>query len=99
MKGLVESRLKLNLWVPNGGYFIVSDISDVVIPEKYFIDELDGSKLTRDFAFTHYLINEFGVVCIPCSPYYEKHELGENIVRWAFCKNDETIDEAIRRLK
>jgi len=39
LKGLMESKLKLNLWVPNGGYFVVSDISDVVIPEKYFIDE------------------------------------------------------------
>lgn len=45
------------------------------------------------------MINEFGVVCIPCSPYYENKETGSNLVRWAFCKTDETISEAINRLK
>ncbi|CAK64164.1 unnamed protein product (macronuclear) [Paramecium tetraurelia] len=97
LKGLVESRLNLNYWVPSGGYFIVTDISNVEIPNKYFTQ--NDVKVTRDFAFAHYLINEFGVVCIPCSPYYENKETGQNLVRWAFCKTDETISEAINRLK
>lgn len=72
----MESRFKFNYWVPNGGYFIVTDISEIEIPEKYFICDEDGSRLTRDFAFAHYMIHEVGVVCIPCSPYYENKELG-----------------------
>ncbi|CAD8149363.1 unnamed protein product [Paramecium octaurelia] len=97
LKGLIESRLNLNYWVPSGGYFIVTDISNIEIPNKYFIQ--NDVKVTRDFAFAHYMINEFGVVCIPCSPYYENKETGQNLVRWAFCKTDETISEAINRLK
>ncbi|CAD8075446.1 unnamed protein product [Paramecium sonneborni] len=97
LKGLVDSRLNMNYWVPQGGYFIVTDISNIQIPEKYFND--NGVRLTRDFAFAYYMINEFGVVCIPCSPYYENKQLGQNYVRWAFCKTTETIQEAINRLK
>ncbi|CAD8102209.1 unnamed protein product [Paramecium primaurelia] len=97
LKGLIDSRLNFNYWVPQGGYFVVTDISNIDIPNKYFIQ--NDVKVTRDFAFAHYMINEFGVVCIPCSPYYENKETGQNLVRWAFCKTDETISEAINRLK
>lgn len=27
LKGLVNSKLNMNYWVPEGGYFVVSDIS------------------------------------------------------------------------
>ena len=33
LKGLVESKLNLNYWVPSGGYFLLTDISNVEIPE------------------------------------------------------------------
>jgi kynurenine--oxoglutarate transaminase/cysteine-S-conjugate beta-lyase/glutamine--phenylpyruvate transaminase/kynurenine aminotransferase len=33
LKGLVDSSLKLNFWVPKGGYFLLTDISEVEIPE------------------------------------------------------------------
>lgn len=36
LKGLVESRLNFNYWVPEGGYFLVTDISNIEIPDKYF---------------------------------------------------------------
>lgn len=45
------------------------------------------------------MIHEFKVVCIPCSPFYEDKKLGENQVRWAFCKTSEALIEASRRLK
>lgn len=55
--------------------------------------------MTRDFAFAYYAANELGVVCIPCSPYYEDKEIGSRLVRWAFCKTSETIEEVEKRLK
>jgi aspartate/methionine/tyrosine aminotransferase len=76
LKGLVDSSLNLNFWVPKGGYFLLTDISEVEIPEQYFVDPENGPKLTRDFAFVYYLANEFGVVCIPMSPYFSDKELG-----------------------
>ncbi|CAD8066236.1 unnamed protein product [Paramecium sonneborni] len=97
LQGLIQSKLNFNYWIPSGGYFIVTDIQNIEIPQKYFIQ--NGIQVTRDFAFVHYMINEFGVVCIPCSPYYENKEIGQNLVRWAFCKTDETLLEAIHRLK
>ncbi|CAD8177132.1 unnamed protein product [Paramecium octaurelia] len=99
LKGLLESRLNLHCWVPQGGYFLVTDISDVDIPEKYFKDDQDGHQLTKDFAFAYYMACEIGVVCIPCSPYFENKELGSRFVRWAFCKTTETIQDACNRLK
>ncbi|CAD8101250.1 unnamed protein product [Paramecium sonneborni] len=99
LKGLVESRLNLNYMVPSGGYFLLTDISNVEIPEQYFIHPDTKETLSRDFAFVYYLANEFGVVCIPMSPYYSDKRIGEKLVRWAFCKTDETIQEACRRLK
>lgn len=76
----------------------MTDISNIEIPEKYFIDPETGAKFTRDYAFVHYIANEFGVVCIPMTPYFSDKSVGENLVRWAFCKTDEIINEAIRRL-
>ncbi|CAD8071908.1 unnamed protein product [Paramecium primaurelia] len=53
LQGLVESKLNLHFWVPQQGYFLVTDIYDIEIPKKYFKDDEDGHQLTRDFAFTY----------------------------------------------
>jgi N-succinyldiaminopimelate aminotransferase len=40
-----------------------------------------------------------GVAAIPCSCFYQNRSAGRNLVRFCFCKKDETLAEAIRRLK
>lgn len=67
--------------------------------EKYLKDE-HGNPRTKDYAFAYQLAYENKVVCIPCSPFYDKanEELGSKYVRFAFCKDEETIKEAARRL-
>ena len=57
-------------------------------------------EMTRDWALCRWLAIEHGVCAIPCSPFYspENRGLAENFVRFAFCKTDETLDEAFRRI-
>jgi aspartate/methionine/tyrosine aminotransferase len=97
---LLASKFDFDLWIPKGGYFIICDISKVDVMEKYFVDE-HGNRRTKDYAFAYQLAYENRVVCIPCSPFYDKanEDLGSKYVRFAFCKDEELIREVGRRLK
>jgi N-succinyldiaminopimelate aminotransferase len=46
-----------------------------------------------------WLTTEVGVAAIPPSVFYTRKELGRSLVRFAFCKKRDTIDEACRRLR
>ena len=83
---LLKSKYDIDLWVPQGGYFILGDISKVVVMEKYMQDK-EGKPLTEDWAFAFQTAYEDHVTCIPCTPFYapEHAELGKNFVRFAFC--------------
>jgi aspartate/methionine/tyrosine aminotransferase len=52
-----------------------------------------------DRAFVRHLIENIGVAAIPPTAFYGRKELGAPLVRFAFCKKKETVDEAIHRLK
>jgi N-succinyldiaminopimelate aminotransferase len=52
----------------------------------------DGAAFCRDLAA------RAGVVAIPTAVFYADREAGRDLVRFAFCKRDEVIDEACRRL-
>ncbi len=52
-----------------------------------------------DMAFCRYLINEVGVAAIPCSYFWHNRRGGRDLVRFCFCKTDETLEQAIERLK
>ena len=70
--------------VPRGTYFLTTDVR----PLGY----ADGVEFCRD------LPERCGVVAIPHQVFYDRVEAGRPYVRWAFCKTDEVLDEAIRRL-
>ncbi|KAF9608444.1 hypothetical protein IFM89_009810 [Coptis chinensis] len=55
--------------------------------------------LNNDVAFCEYLIQEVGVVAIPTSVFYLNPEDGKNLVRFTFCKDEETLREAVKRMK
>ena len=38
------------------------------------------------------------MVAIPSQVFYDDAEEGAHLVRWAFCKQDGYLDEAVRRL-
>jgi methionine transaminase len=52
-----------------------------------------------DVAFARRLTTEFGVAAIPLSPFYAEPRQNEHVVRFCFCKREETLDEAARRLR
>jgi N-succinyldiaminopimelate aminotransferase len=76
----------LKSFVPEGTYFVMADYSDV----------FDGTPLE----FTRYLTKDIGVACIPPESFYsEEHAyIGHGNVRFAFCKSDEMLRQAGKRL-
>ena len=70
--------------LPRGTYFMTTDVR----PLGYE----DGMQFCRD------LPTRCGVVAIPHQVLYDRVEAGKPYVRWAFCKQERVLDEAIRRL-
>jgi N-succinyldiaminopimelate aminotransferase len=71
--------------IPQGTYFMTTDVTQLGYP--------DG------VAFCRELPTRCGVVAIPHQVFYDRTEAGRPYVRWAFCKRDEVLDEAIDRLQ
>ncbi|HEY0951247.1 pyridoxal phosphate-dependent aminotransferase [Nocardioides sp.] len=76
-------RVGLEVRVPEGTYFATTDISPLGWP--------DG----RSFCLA--LPERAGVVAIPTQSFYDS-DAGRHLVRWAFCKEPEVIEEGLRRL-
>lgn len=83
-----------------GSYFLLVDFSKVKIPEDYpFPEELYGKG--KDFRISYWLINELGVVTIPPTEFYiQEHEnQAETLLRFAVCKGDDYLEDAVQRLR
>jgi aspartate/methionine/tyrosine aminotransferase len=70
---------------PRGAYYVMTDISGFGYPD--------------DVRFAQYLVKEIGVATVPGSSFYHDPRDGARQVRFAFCKRDETLDEAAKRLR
>lgn len=77
------AEVGLDVRVPEGTYFATTDISALGWP--------DG----RSFCLA--LPERAGVVAIPTQVFYDS-DAGRQLVRWAFCKETEVIQEGLRRL-
>ncbi|MBX5481501.1 MAG: aminotransferase class I/II-fold pyridoxal phosphate-dependent enzyme [Myxococcaceae bacterium] len=89
-RGLLIGALEeagLRAFVPEGTYFVMAD--------------LDGTGFDDDFAFCRFLTAEIGVAAIPPSAFYgpEHRAHGRRLVRFAFCKREETVRAAAERLR
>eukprot|EP01117_Protostelium_nocturnum_P001384 TRINITY_DN1169_c0_g1_i1.p1 TRINITY_DN1169_c0_g1~~TRINITY_DN1169_c0_g1_i1.p1 ORF type:complete len:356 (-),score=120.21 TRINITY_DN1169_c0_g1_i1:13-1080(-) len=82
--------------VPEGSYFVLADYSSV---DKSLYFKEDDSK-SQDYQFARWLLTDIGVAAIPPSVFYSKEHshLVENLTRFCFCKKEETIREAGKRL-
>ncbi|MGL6235045.1 MAG: pyridoxal phosphate-dependent aminotransferase [Segniliparus sp.] len=67
-----------------GTYFLTADPAPLGHP--------DGVE------FCHWLANEVGVAAIPYAGLSDRHDLYGSLVRFAFCKRPEVLDEALARL-
>ena len=70
---------------PAGTYFVNVDIRP--------LGEEDG------VAFCWALPERAGVVAVPTSVFFDDQAVGRPLVRFAFCKRDEVIDEGVARLR
>ena len=80
----ILERHHFTCYVPDGAYYIMTDIAGFGYPD--------------DVAFAHYLVKEVGVAAVPGSSFYRHAELGRTKLRFCFCKRDETLIDADRRL-
>lgn len=72
-------------YLPRGAYYVMTDIG--------FFGYDD------DVAFTKYLVSEIGVAAVPGSSFYRNPRDGAHQVRFAFCKREDTLDEAAKRMR
>ncbi len=70
---------------PHGAYYVMTDIS--------------AFGFSDDLEFMNYLVKEIGVAAVPGSSFYRNPKDGAQQVRFAFCKKDDTLDEAANRLR
>jgi aspartate/methionine/tyrosine aminotransferase len=80
--GLAEAGLKP--FLPEGTYFVMADHRALGQPD--------------DRAFCRWLVETAGVAAIPPSVFFHNPEDGSGLVRFAFCKGEATLREAISRL-
>ena len=81
--GLKE--IGFEVYVPEGTYFTTTDVR----PLGY----TDGVEFCRD------LPTRAGVVAIPHQVFYDDRDAGRPLVRWAFCKQDAVLLDALGRLR
>ena len=75
----------MTVFEPEGTYFATSDVRPLGFE--------DGVEFCRA------LPQRCGVVAIPHLVFYDDQTAGRPLVRWAFCKRDDVLDEAIDRLR
>lgn len=69
---------------PQGAYYILADFSEI-------------SDLPDD-EFSYWLTREIGVAPVPGSSFYSDPAAGRRLVRFAFCKTTDVLEEAAERL-
>jgi N-succinyldiaminopimelate aminotransferase len=70
---------------PEGTYFVTADITP--------LGGTDGVEFCRT------LPERCGVVAVPTQVFYDHPDAGRHLIRFAFCKRGEVLDEAVARLR
>jgi N-succinyldiaminopimelate aminotransferase len=82
--GLAEAGFDVHR--PAGTYFVTAGISAF------------GGAAGDGLAFCRSLPERCGVVAVPVQVFYDDIEAGRSLVRFAFCKQDDVLAEAVKRL-
>jgi L-glutamine---4-(methylsulfanyl)-2-oxobutanoate aminotransferase len=78
------ARMGFVVYPPDGTYFVIVDHT------PFGFDS--------DVAFCRHLIEHVGVAAIPTSVFYHNPQDGRRLVRFAFCKTEQTLREGLHRL-
>src|SRR5262249_27972862 len=74
----------LHPMLPKGAYYIMCDIGDWGYP--------------NDVEFARFLVRDIGVATVPGSSFFSDPSAGKDIIRFTFCKKEETLRAAEERL-
>jgi aspartate/methionine/tyrosine aminotransferase len=77
-------RHHFTCYAPHGAYYIMTDIAVFGFAD--------------DVTFAKHLVKDVGVAAVPGSSFYRNPAAGRTKLRFCFCKKDETLHEADRRL-
>jgi aminotransferase len=80
----ILERRRFQCYTPRGAYYIMTDISGFGFPD--------------DVEFARYLVKDVGVAAVPGSSFYREAAAGRTKLRFCFCKREDTLTEADRRL-
>jgi kynurenine aminotransferase len=96
----VLDELDLPYSEPEGGYFVMANMSKVKLPKDYPFPPHVASR-PRDFKLAWFLIQEVGVAAIPPTEFYTDPNtwIAEDYMRFAVCKEDEVLETAKERLR
>jgi aspartate/methionine/tyrosine aminotransferase len=81
----ILERHHFTCYKPLGAYYIMTDIS--------------AFGFADDVEFARYLVKDVGVAAVPGSSFYKSSTAGRTKLRFCFCKRDETLAEADRRME
>jgi len=81
----VLSDAGLQPWLPKGAYYIMCDIG--------------RWGYANDVEFSRFLVRDIGVATVPGSSFYKDAAAGKDIIRFTFCKREETLRAAEERLQ
>ncbi len=77
-------ELDVPVSVPAGGYFVIADLGRF---------DLDALRLCRAMP------EQVGVAAVPVSAFHDHPDAAASLVRLAFCKQDDVLNEGVRRLR
>jgi aminotransferase len=83
LNALCKARFKV--FKPGGAYYIMTDISEFSFED--------------DRAFATHLVKEIGIAAVPGASFYSQPGGGAHQIRFAFCKQLETLHRAIENLQ
>jgi len=69
---------------PDGAYYVLCDIRPFGFED--------------DTVFARWLVSEVGVAGVPGSSFFSRKELGQHLIRFTFCKTEDVLEEAGKRL-
>jgi len=75
--------------MPRGAYYIMADASQLMRQTGH----------ENDNNFARWLIREIGVAAVPGSSFFQHPQEGRTLVRFCFCKKEETLAAAEQRLR
>jgi aminotransferase len=81
----VLNEAGLNPMLPKGAYYIMCDIGKWGYP--------------NDVEFAKFMVKEIGVATVPGSSFFSDPSAGKDIIRFTFCKREETLQAAEERLR